>query len=95
MFVTHADFIEASNCIILNSTLGILQANYCFLYNVLENEPLSLKDETVRADVHLDNEIIPLYTQLNRDGKNDWSDIIPLNSISYEEMHQHLLSLKS
>lgn len=85
---SNCNSLNVSNCVIVNSILGKFQGDNCLLYNVEEKEQLILPFHAIRADVFLEERHLKLKTDLDRDGKKDWTLRLPDNSISYEEVYR-------
>lgn len=84
----QADHLDVRDCVIINSNFSRLEAQSCLLYNVQATQALQLPQNTVRADVHLDNKNMSFYTTLDNDGKADWNKTLENNVLSYEELHE-------
>ena len=85
-----ADYMDVSDCVIINSSFHKVKADRCLFYNVSEEEDLAPEPRTIRADAPLpvDKEHLKLYTHLDRDGKADWNIRLPTNALSYAELHK-------
>jgi hypothetical protein len=83
-----ADLANIKNSVVICSSIQNLNAEECLLYNIHQEDPMTLPPFTVRADTFIPEkeEHICLYTSLSNDGKNDWSKRLPKNIYSYEEM---------
>ena len=85
----QADHLDVRDCIIINSRFSTLVAQQCLLYNVQEQQSLTLRENTVRADVWIDQRHAPFYTTLDSDGKVNWDRRLPGNPLSYAELFRY------
>ena len=88
LFNVEAEHVDISNSMIINSNLKTLDADSCLVYEVHSSEELKLEPNTVRVDFDLMGvkDYVPLYTQFNRDGEEDWKQTIPPNPSSFDEI---------
>lgn len=85
---SSCDQFEGEECVFINSEIGSGKGSKLLLYNVHEKEPLTLTQGTLRADAFIEERHVKLSTTLGRDGKADWSEQLPRNALSYEEVYQ-------
>jgi hypothetical protein len=85
-----ADHLEVDHCVIINSVAARMSARHSLIYNVLEDNDLTLPPASVRADCFLPHQdrIVKMQTTLQRDGKFDWNMQLPGNPYSYKELSQ-------
>ncbi|GAB4234866.1 MAG: hypothetical protein Tsb0021_14260 [Chlamydiales bacterium] len=86
----NAKHLNVRNSIIVNCDLSQLSCTESIVYNVKEDLPLDFPSQTVRADLTYHNEVIALYTQWQRDSKEDWTITLPHNKYSFEEVYNML-----
>jgi len=85
-----ADFINVSNSIIMNSTVGSIQGHGVILYNVRELQEVEFPENTnVRADVFHNSNTSPikLHSHIDRQGNQDWEVRLGFNSHSFSEIY--------
>ena len=85
---TTCDRFEGNACVMINSQIRSGTGQKTLLYNVHEKELLDLKEGFLRADAFIEDRHVKLSTVLGRDGKKDWSQRLPGNALSYEEVYQ-------
>ncbi|MCP4608412.1 MAG: hypothetical protein GY845_06845, partial [Planctomycetes bacterium] len=82
-----ADKIDISNSVIVDSSLSQMRGKQALLYNCIDIEGLKLSPETVVADVFMPSQgRIRMKTELVRDGKEDWDNVIPGNPYSFSAL---------
>ena len=84
---------EGEGCVLINSQIRSGKGQNALLYNVHEKDPLELSEGFLRADAFIEERHIQLNTILGRDGKKDWSERLPRNALSYEEVYQLNLAI--
>ncbi len=87
-----ADTIDVSGTVVMKSSLTRLHAEGAFLYDCIDFSSMKTAPEEVIADIFLPaSGRIRMRTTLSRDGKDDWSDVIPGNRYSCEAL-SHLMA---
>lgn len=89
---TIAEEMNVEHSVVINSTFKIMRASHSLFYNVLEEEPLSFQENTVRADTYLPSkeQHIKIYAERTQDSKKLWSTQLPNNQLSYETIASEL-----
>jgi len=83
-----AEYIDVADAVLINVAGNRFQGQEILLYGVSDSEPVCLTPGSVRVDVTLkDGRTLVMQTDLNRDGKSDWSVVLPQNPLSYAELH--------
>jgi len=85
-----AEEIDVENCVVIGTQAPFIHGRYSMFYNVKEDHEISLAPGIIRADVALSDRRIAMYTRQGRDSKADWTEKLPQNPCSYEELYQKL-----
>jgi hypothetical protein len=84
----RADAIECTGSVLMSVQCSRINGSDLLLYNVTEAAELDLESGTVRADALLPGQgSLAFWTHRDRDGKQDWNDVLEGNSLSYDELH--------
>jgi len=82
-----ADEINVENCVIIKVTVPGINATGSLLYNITEEQKLDLDKGTVRADSYIPfASHYALTTNIDRDGGEDWNEVLSGNELSYENL---------
>ncbi len=82
-----ADELDVEDSVLIGTASSSLKARECLLYKVSGDGQLAPR--TVRVDVPVGrSRTVTLETNLDRDGKADWSRQLPGNPYSYAELHE-------
>ncbi len=85
----HAKHLQAENCLIINTACFEISANGSLCYNVLEKHAQALPLGTVRADLMTrEHGVVPFYSNIGANGKEDWSERLADNQFSYKEAYE-------
>ena len=83
-----AEAAAVGNALILNTHAPKIEGEDGLLYDVHDNKPLTIKANSVRADIvlHPGDSPIEISTQLEQDGKKVWNKKVDSNLYTYEEI---------
>ncbi len=85
----HAKHLHAENCLMLNTACFEIHAHDALCYNVLEKDKQILPASSVRADLMTQEYgIVPFYSRIGSNGKEDWGERLAGNQFSYKEAYE-------
>ncbi len=83
----RADDIDTSDSVLIDSVVSNLKANQALVYKCIHLVNVRLLSGEVVADTFLPSHgRIRMRTELKRDGKEDWENLIPGNPCSFAEL---------
>jgi len=88
----NAESAMVSDSVVINCACNTMHADRCLLYNVIEEGHPEFSAKMVRADLILPEtkEHVTLYSELGRNGKDDWKVLLPKNRYTYEQLQKIL-----
>ena len=84
---SQIDVAAVKGCIVTSSALSSLRGEGALIYGCMEGQALAASGGEVDCDIALPGRgMVRVKTALERDGKKDWEELLPGNSMSYAAM---------
>ena len=84
---SQIDVAAVKGCIVTSSALSSLRGEGALIYGCMEGHDLAASGGEVDCDIALPGRgMVRMKTALERDGKKDWEELLPGNSMSYAAM---------